>query len=239
MIGADASLQVGIGRVRAETDSLSPSKSAISDFASLEMSNSDNVDFGPPPSELAAPTSLESPLGHASIVLAPGERWYVVHTKRHREFPAQAQLAAQGYRTFLPRHRKTVRHARKLKTVTAAFFPGYLFVALDLKRDCWRGVNGTFGVASLVMGEEFPLPVPRGIVEDLLALSGADGHLRLANSLELGQPVRVLTGPFAALIGEIARIDGGGRVQVLLRLLGGTVPVQIGRDALAPVLAVE
>jgi transcriptional antiterminator RfaH len=169
--------------------------------------------------------------------LAAGERWYVVHTLPHRELQAQLQLEAQGFRSFLPRQRKTVRHARKLRTVTAAFFPRYLFVALDLTRDRWRSVNGTFGVARLVTGEDYPLPVPVGLVEALIAACNADGHLQLAGSLELGQPVRVLTGPFAALIGKIGRIDGGGRVQVLLQLLGGTVPVQIGRDALAPVLA--
>src|SRR5687768_12928093 len=61
-----------------------------------------------------------------------GHRWYVVFTQPNREFHAQMQLAAQGFRSFVPRYRKTVRHARKLKTVSAPFFPRYLFVALDL-----------------------------------------------------------------------------------------------------------
>jgi transcriptional antiterminator RfaH len=167
-------------------------------------------------------------------LLAPGERWYVVHTKWHCEEHAKAQLAAQGFRTFLPRLRKTVRHARKLRTVAAAFFPGYLFVALNLSRDPSRHVNGTFGVTSLVMGEKLPLPVAHGIMEALIAATGTDGVLRLSGSLSPGQPVRVLTGPFATLLGEVARADGGGLVPVLLRLLGGTVPVLIARDALTP-----
>ncbi len=172
-----------------------------------------------------------------STSLAEGERWYVVHTLPHRELQAERQLAAQGFRSFLPRQRKTVRHARKLRTISAPFFPRYLFVVLDLGRDRWRSVNGTFGVASLVMGEDYPLPVPAGLVEGLIAACNADGNLQFGSALKLGQPVRVVTGPFAALIGEIGRLDGGGRVQVLLQLLGGTVPVQIGREALLPVLA--
>jgi transcription elongation factor/antiterminator RfaH len=175
--------------------------------------------------------------GRSVLNLCEGERWYVVHTQTHREFGAQTQLAAQGFRTFLPLHRKTVRHARKLRTVSAPFFPRYLFVALDLSRDRWRSVNGTFGVAGLVMGDEFPVAVPSGVVEGLGAACTADGHLRLGETLGLGDRVRVLSGPFADLVGELARIDGAGRVTVLLRLLGGEVPVSIPRVALMPVRA--
>jgi transcriptional antiterminator RfaH len=75
---------------------------------------------------------------------------------------AQTQLVAQGFHTFLPRFRKTVRHARKLMTVNASFFNRYLFVALDLGRDQWRSVNGTFGVTSIITDGAFPIPVPQG-----------------------------------------------------------------------------
>jgi transcription elongation factor/antiterminator RfaH len=169
--------------------------------------------------------------------LAHGECWYAVHTKPHREFSAQMQLGAQGFRTFLPRHRKTVRHARRLSTVSAPFFPRYLFVALDLSRDRWRSVNGTFGVTRLVMGEEGPVPVPRGVIESLAVACGAGGHLDLSAALVPGDRVRVLAGPFADLVGDLIRIDAAGRVRVLLRLLGGEVPVSIAREALMPALA--
>ena len=170
------------------------------------------------------------------LELASGERWYCVHTKPHRETGAEAQLTAQGFRTFLPRHRKTVRHARKHRTVVAAFFPRYLFVVLDLKRDRWRSVNGTFGVSRMVMGEDdLPMPVPAGVVENFIAVTDPnDGVLQFGASLELGQSVCVLEGPFAPLIGEIARFDGRDRVRVLLRMLGGTVPVQVERGVLVP-----
>ncbi len=73
-------------------------------------------------------------------------RWYVVHTQPRREFCAKAQLEGQGFRVFLPKRPRTIRHARKIANVEAAFFPRYLFVELDLTRHPWRRVNGTFGV---------------------------------------------------------------------------------------------
>src|SRR2546425_10203415 len=79
--------------------------------------------------------------------LRPGERWYAVHTLPQREAYAQGHLRNQRFATFLPKRRKTVRHARKLRAIEAAFFPRYLFVVLDLARDQWRSVNGTYGVS--------------------------------------------------------------------------------------------
>src|SRR5437016_11201899 len=86
-----------------------------------------------------------------AVALRPGERWYAVHTLPLRETYAEGHLRNQGFATFLPKRHKTVRHARKLRAVEAAFFPRYLFVVLDLARHQWRSVNGTYGVSRLVM----------------------------------------------------------------------------------------
>jgi transcription antitermination factor NusG len=82
-------------------------------------------------------------------------------------------LVVVGPGKFQPKRRKTVRHARKLSTVEAPFFPRYLFIVLDLARHQWGSVNGTFGVSLLVMRGDQPHPVPRGVVEALIAAAGA------------------------------------------------------------------
>src|SRR5476651_2308089 len=151
------------------------------------------------------------------------KRWYVVHTQPGREFKAQAQLQRQGFRTFLPRFAKTTRHARQLRVVSAALFARYLFIELDVSRDRWRSVNGTIGVTNLVMGKELPTAVPVGIVEGLLAACRPNGSIDLSEQFSIGDRVRLLTGPFADLVGELARIDSAGRVTVLLRLLGSEI----------------
>ena len=160
------------------------------------------------------------------------ERWFVVQSLAHREAGAQAQLRAQGFEAFLPQVAKTVRHARKLRNVRAPLFPGYLFVRLDLQRDRWRSVNGTFGVASIVTAHERPAPVPHGIVEGLQALLDESGLVRLDRDLELGQRVEVVAGPFAQSIGKLDRLDGMARVRVLLDIMGGQIPVLIERGSL-------
>jgi transcriptional antiterminator RfaH len=152
-------------------------------------------------------------------------RWYVVFAQPHREAIAAAHLKNQGFRTFLPLCMKTVRHARQFRTRAAAFFPRYLFVELAIGRDRWRSVNGTVGVASLVMEGERPRPVRPGVVELLMAATDASGIIPIGPGLRPGDSVRIVTGPFAGIVGELAAIDGAGRVKVLLELMGAVVPV--------------
>jgi len=165
--------------------------------------------------------------------LGPHERWYVAQTLAKREFGAVLQLDAQGFRTFLPYLMKTVRHARRTRLVKAAVFPGYLFVALDSRRDRWRSINGTIGVARLLTaGDGGPLPVPVGVVEALFAYLDDSGVCSFDRDLVIGQNVRVLVGPLAQAVGQLVRLDGRGRVRVLLEILGGKVHVTIDKSAL-------
>lgn len=164
--------------------------------------------------------------------MAPGERWYVVRALPKRETGAEAHLAAQGFRVFLPRVTRTVRHARKMRTVRTPAFPGYLFVAFDVQRDRWRSVNGTFGVMRLIMAEEMPTPVPCGIVETLINYVDETGVCRFDRDLVEGQSIRVIAGPLAQTLGELVRLDGNGRVRVLLELMGGKVSATLERASL-------
>jgi transcriptional antiterminator RfaH len=162
-----------------------------------------------------------------------GERWFLAHTQPNSERRAQMHLGAQGFRTYLPRIEKTIRHARRLVTVRAPLFPRYLFVVVDLDRDRWLSIRSTVGVSRLFTQAGRPIPVPVGIVEELIAQS--DGECtRLDAGLVAGQSVRILTGPFAELVGTLDRLDATGRVRVLLALMGTEVPVTLHRSALAP-----
>jgi len=156
-------------------------------------------------------------------------RWYAVQCQPHRERTAAAHLANQEFPVFLPLREKTRRHARKLETVRVPFFPGYLFVKLDLSRDRWRSVNGTLGVVRLVMQGQRPLAAPPGIIEALKENCDEAGILLWAADLTPGQAVRVLTGPFADLIGELERMTDTGRLRVLLDIMGGRTPVLLPR----------
>ena len=168
-----------------------------------------------------------------SHALAQGARWYLVHTRPNKERKAELNLEAQGFATFLPQIERTIRHARRLTTARRPLFPRYLFVRLDIGRDRWLSVNSTIGVSRLFTQEGRPVAVPFGVVENLLAHSDA-GLTRLDCSLAEGQRVRILSGPLANFTATVVRLDARRRVDVLLEIMGATVPVSIDRRALAP-----
>lgn len=117
----------------------------------------------------------------------PGRRWFVVQSQPRKELFARANLERQEFRSFLPRIRKTVRHARRTRETLAPLFPRYLFVSLDLGLDQWRSVYGTFGVSRLVSDGFWPAPVPRGLVEDLIAATEQLGAIEFAEALRPGE----------------------------------------------------
>jgi transcriptional antiterminator RfaH len=168
---------------------------------------------------------------------APGggePRWFAVQCLSHREKLAAHHLANQCFATFLPVRRKTRRHARRLDTVLTPFFPGYLFVRLDLAADRWRSVNGTRGVVRLVGSNDAPCAVPHGVIEHLIAACDVHGVMQRDFVLSPGQPVRILTGPFADLVGKLDRLADADRVRVLLDIMGSRVPVTLSRDGIEP-----
>jgi transcription elongation factor/antiterminator RfaH len=163
------------------------------------------------------------------------ERWYVVSTLLHRESAAQLHLRNQGFRTFLPLVTRTIRHARRYNTVMAPFFPQYLFVAFDLTRTRWRAINGTRGVTSLIMQDDRPAPVQPGIVETLIASSSPAGEVLFCRDLTPGDHVRLIAGPFAGQLGILQRLNGAGRVQVLLEGMESRIPTKLHVRSLIPV----
>jgi transcription elongation factor/antiterminator RfaH len=168
------------------------------------------------------------------LPLDENERWYVARTLPQRELQATRQLANQGFRPFVPRYWKNRRHARKVETVSAPLFPRYIFTILDLTVDHWRSINGTLGVDRLLSYAAEPQPVPRGVVEDLIAAADPQGNIRFKFDLKEGQTVRVMAGPFADLIGQLEHLDDNGRVRVLLEIMGGSTRVALPRELVAP-----
>ena len=166
--------------------------------------------------------------------LEENQRWFLVHTRPKSERKAELHLGAQGFKTYFPQLQKTIRHARQLRTVQAALFPRYLFVRLNLERDRWLSVRNTVGVSHVVAHRDGrPVPVPLGIVESLIEHSEGD-LTRLDTELVKGQLVRILSGPFTDFVGTLERLDGAGRVKVLLDMMGTAVPISLHRSTLSP-----
>lgn len=167
--------------------------------------------------------------------------WFVVRAQPRKEALAQLNLRNQGFETYLPlalappRPRANTRRKPVSGPQHKAFFPGYLFVRLDLTRGRWRSVNGTLGVIGLVQFGETPCPAPRGFVERLIASTRTDGVLGPPVPIPVGARVQIVGGPFDSHVGTLVSAEPGERVRILLDLLGRVTPVEAPRHGLIAV----
>lgn len=162
--------------------------------------------------------------------------WCVAHTQAQKEWVAQQHLLDQGYEVYMPRFKKTVRHARKVEQKLVPLFPRYIFVGMDLESARWRSINGTRGVSYLLMRDDtHPAKVPDGLINHLRAQETEDGIFPLSSldTFTKGETVRILDGPLTDHMAVFDFMDDKSRVHLLLSCMGREITVCL------PVHAVE
>jgi transcriptional antiterminator RfaH len=148
--------------------------------------------------------------------------WYVLHSKPRKELFLAGELLARNLEAFCPvLHVKPVNpRASKIKP----YFPGYLFIRLDLPSANLSSISWMPGVVGLVsMGGE-PASVPDELVHALrkkVDVMNATGQVEDSSmGLRSGDKVLVEDGPFAGYQGIFdSRLPGNDRVRILLDLL--------------------
>ncbi len=163
---------------------------------------------------------------------ATGRCWFCVHTRRGMERIAALNLGRQGFATFFPQHRKTIRHARKESDRDAPLFNGYIFVRFDPVADRWQLANSTAGVKSLVMQGPTPVPVPPGVVDELRARCDAQSSMKSGNDAGAGDDGRVderaaIDAGHAGLLKGVVELDDQDRLEVLFGILHSPQPQRL------------
>ena len=168
---------------------------------------------------------------------AASKSWIVASTHPHKERLALDNLERQGFRSYCPRIRRRIRHARRLQVVLRPLFPGYVFIRLNPKQEQWRSIASTFGVRSLIRFGEKPGVVPEQFVAGLLATEeeGAVTIPRARDSYRPGEKVRMRDGPFDGLIATVISAAECDRIVVLMDLLRQSVRVRTAINAVVPV----
>jgi transcription antitermination factor NusG len=147
-------------------------------------------------------------------------RWVVLRSKPRKEEFLAAQMQMRKMEIFNPRIRvQTVNpRARKVR----AYFPGYVFVHLDLEKTGRSSIHYLPGAAGLVSFGGEAADVPDGLIQAIRhrvdEINTAGGEL--FDVLKPGGTVVVHSGPFAGYEAIFdARLPGSDRVRVLLKLL--------------------
>ena len=146
--------------------------------------------------------------------------WYVVHSKPQKEDWLCNQLAALEIEAFYPCLHASLgkAYARKPKP----YFPGYLFVNVDLElvgTSILQWIPGSLGLVSF--GGE-PACVPEGLLQrirrrvDEINCAGE----KILETLQPGDEIVIHSGPFAGYDAIFcSRLRDSERVEVFLRVL--------------------
>lgn len=146
--------------------------------------------------------------------------WYALKTKPHKERAVQGALEAQQLEVFLPLLAVKPKNPRAAKL--RPFFPGYMFVNINLEAVGKNTLNWTHGVQSLVSFGGEPAIVPAVLIDDLRSRVNKINHSKLyeIDNLRKGDKVRIVRGPFKdyEAIFDLRR-SGRDRVQILISFL--------------------
>ena len=166
----------------------------------------------------------------------PPLKWYVIRAKPHRERVVHAQLSRQGLEVFFPSVKVNPVNPRAARE--RAYFPGYLFVRLDLEAvgaGTLRWLPASVGL--LEFGGE-PATVPPALIDQLklrIASIQAAGGLVLADLVH-GDTVTITSGPFEGYEAIFdLRLKGSDRVRVLLEMLRRQVTVEVDAGSIRKV----
>ena len=162
--------------------------------------------------------------------------WYVAQLRPHGLAQARVHLKRQGFDTFSPVLLQSPHNLPNKGNVERPLFPGYLFVNFDPNQTGWRAINNTRGVSRLILNDpRRPRPLPEELIHALQDRCDPEEAYKGEDDLEVGNRVRVLTGPFAELVTKIEALPSAERVSVLIDLMGREVRSSLPRAHVAKV----
>ena len=170
----------------------------------------------------------------------PGD-WYVIHSYSGYEKKVKANLETRIqsmhmedriFEVHIPMEDVVEFKGGKKVTVPKKVFPGYILVRMTLDDDSWYAVRNTPGVTGFVAGNaQKPTPLSRREVERFLGVQEEEEKAkpRFRPEWEVGEQVRVVTGPFADFNGVIEDMNvDQQKIVVLVNIFGRDTPVELG-----------
>lgn len=162
--------------------------------------------------------------------------WYVLHSKPNKEDFLYSQLSHREIVAYYPRLRVEPVNPRSRKV--KPFFPGYLFVHVDLERTPLSSLAYIPGVNRVVSFDFEPAVVPEEIIRtiqnnvDQINQNPDSGQSQFIH----GDPVIIQGGPFEGYQAIFdTHLEGSERVRLLIKLLRGQqVRVQVPSRMVKP-----
>ena len=126
-----------------------------------------------------------------------------------------------------------IKEGGKRETKESKVLPSYVLVRMEGNDDTWSFVRNTPGVTGFVGPDGKPSPLRRSEFDKIMRRAGGRGTTpvvpkRTSTSIEVGQAVRVVSGPLADFDGQVSEVmPEAGKVKVMLMIFGRETPVEL------------
>ena len=165
------------------------------------------------------------------------KNWYVIHTYSGYEKKVKDNLErkvrSMGLenvieRILVPEEDEIyVKDGRK-RTVRRKIYPGYVFVEMEVNDRSWYVVRNTPGVTGFVGSATKPVPLEPQEVRRILKSQGIEKEVRPQISVEIGEQVRIISGPFDNFYATITEINNEkGTLKGLIDMFGRETSVEV------------
>lgn len=165
-----------------------------------------------------------------------GRAWYVIHCYSGYEnkvrHSIEQRIETMGMADYIfdvvvPTEEEIEIKEGKRRTVERRVFPGYLLVQMILTEESWYVVRNTPGVTGFVGMGENPTPLRPDEVAKIMNRMEAEAP-KVKFDFQIGEKVRIGTGPFADFIGSVSDIDAEkAKVRVMVSFFGRETPVEL------------
>jgi len=145
-------------------------------------------------------------------------------TKRVESMNMQDKI----FQVIIPEEQEVEYKGGKKKVTTRRVFPGYVIVNMIMDEDSWYVVHHTPGVTGFVGSGTKPIPLMDEEINKILAQMGLMGKKPRVINLEVGENIRVNSGPFENFEGIVKEVlQDRGKVRVNISMFGRETPVEL------------
>jgi transcription antitermination factor NusG len=162
--------------------------------------------------------------------------WFALWTHSHCEDRVREQLAAKGFRVFLPTIRDWSRRAGVRRLIARPMFPSYLFVQHGIDKRSYVEIMKTKGLVR-ILGERWDrlAPIPETEIDSIHRIANEDVPVFPYSYVREGQRVRITAGALAGVEGVLVRSRPHRGLLVLsIDLLRRSVAVEVDCTAVEP-----
>ncbi len=157
--------------------------------------------------------------------------WYVVHTRSRHEYKVNSLLIQKNITTFLPEIESWSKQKDRKKKILTPLFPGYVFTeASSLDNEKKLTILKTAGVVRILGNKENsePKPVPDNKIDAIRLFVNSKTEIFTIQFPQLGEPARIIDGPFAGIEGTVVKRDVEKELFVVsIELLQRSVAIQL------------